>query len=73
MFAHDFALNYSDIVFNRDWVIIYNSDECVIYNLNDVEKYRGSFKDSIVEMVPTESITKYLLVSGTKTEEIQLK
>lgn len=73
VFAHDFALNYSDIVFNRDWVIIYNSDECVIYNLNDVEKYRGSFKDSIVEMVPTESITKYLLVSGTKTEEIQLK
>ena len=73
VFSKDFSLNYSDIVFNKDFVIIYNSDECVIYNLNDVEKFNGRFKDSIVELVPTESVTRYLLVSGTKTEEIQLK
>ncbi|MCR5419959.1 MAG: DUF5711 family protein [Lachnospiraceae bacterium] len=73
IYAKDFSLNYSDIVFNKDLVIIYNSDDCVIYNMNDVEKYRGSFKESIVKMIPTDSITKYLLVSGTRTEEIQLK
>ena len=73
MFAQDFALDYSDVVFNKDFVIIYNSDDCIIYNLKGVEKYNGAFKDSIVEMVPTDSITKYLLVSGTRTEEIQLK
>ena len=73
VFAKDFALDYSDIVFNKDLVIIYNRDECVIYNLNDVEKFNGSFRDSIVEMVPTDSINRYLLVSGTRTEEIQLK
>ena len=47
--------------------------KCVIYNINGVEKFKGSFKDSIVEMVPTDSLTRYLLVSGTRTEEIQLK
>ncbi|MCR5357377.1 MAG: DUF5711 family protein [Lachnospiraceae bacterium] len=73
VFSKDFSLNYSDIVFNKDFVIIYNSDECVIYNLKGVEKFNGRFKDSIVELVPTDSVTKYLLVSGTKTEEIQLK
>jgi hypothetical protein len=73
VFSKDFSLDYSDIVFNKDWVIIYDSDECVIYNLDDVEKYRGFFKESIVEMVPTDSLTKYLLVSGTRTDEIQLK
>ena len=73
VFAKDFALDYSDIVFNKDHVIIYNSDECVIYNVDGVEKYAGEFKESIVELVPTDSISKYLLVSGSKTEEIQLK
>lgn len=73
VFDLDFALNYSDIIFNKDFVIIYNSDECLIYNLNGVEKYNGRFKDSIVELVPTESASKYLLVSGSRTEEIQLK
>ncbi|MBQ7481675.1 MAG: hypothetical protein IJT80_07340 [Lachnospiraceae bacterium] len=73
VFAQDFALDYSDVVFNKDFVIIYNSDDCIIYNLKGVEKFNGTFRDSIVEMVPTDSITRYLLVSGTRTEEIQLK
>lgn len=73
VYSKDFSLNYSDIVFNKDLVIIYNSEDCVIYNMDDVEKYRGEFKESIVKLVPTESLTKYLLVSGTRTEEIQLK
>ncbi len=73
VYSKDFSLNYSDIVFNRDLVIIYNSEDCVIYNMDDVEKYRGKFKENIVKLVPTDSVTKYLLVSGTRTEEIQLK
>jgi hypothetical protein len=73
VYSKDFSLNYSDIQFNKDLVIIYNSDDCVIYNMNDVEKYSGRFKESIVKLVPTDSITRYLLVMGNKTEEIQLK
>ncbi|MCR5509085.1 MAG: DUF5711 family protein [Lachnospiraceae bacterium] len=73
VFTRDFALNYKDIIFNKDMVIIYNNDECVIYNQKGIEKFSGRFKESIVELVPTDSVTRYLLVSGTKTEEIQLK
>lgn len=68
-----FDLEYSDIVFNKDLVIIYNSNECVIYNMQGVEKYKGSFKNSVLTMIPTDSKTKYLLVSGSEMEEIQLK
>jgi hypothetical protein len=73
VYSKDFSLNYTDIEFNKDLVIIYNSDDCVIFNMKDIEKYSGRFKESIVKLVPTDSITKYILVMGNKTEEIQLK
>lgn len=68
-----FDLEYSDIIFNKDLVIIYNSNECVIYNMQGVEKYKGSFRNSILTMIPTDNKTKYLLVSGSEMAEIQLK
>ncbi len=68
-----FDLEYSDIIFNKDLVVIYNSNECVIYNMQGVEKYKGSFKNSVLTMIPMDSKTKYLLVSGSEMSEIQLK
>ncbi len=68
-----FDLEYSDIVLSKDLVIIYNSKECVIYNMQGVEKYNGTFRTSVLTLIPTGSKTKYLLVSGSETEEIQLK
>ncbi len=69
----DFALRYSDILFNKDYLIIYNSDECVIYTFRGKEKFNGNFKESILEMVPTNNVNKYLIVLADRTEEIQLK
>ena len=54
-------------------MIIYNANECVIYDTNGVEKYNGLFKNSIVTMVPNGNITRYLFVSGSRTDDIQLK
>lgn len=71
--SRKFDLEYSDIIFNKDLVIIYNGNECVIYNMQGVEKYKGSFKNSVLTMIPTDSKTKYLLVSGSEMVEIQLK
>ena len=68
-----FDLEYSNIIFNKDLVIVYNSNECVIYNMQGVEKYKGSFANSVLTLIPTNSKTKYLLVSGSEMEEIQLK
>ncbi|MCR5107147.1 MAG: DUF5711 family protein [Lachnospiraceae bacterium] len=73
VYSKKFNLEYTDIVFSGDSIVIYNSSECLIYNLDDVEKFNGNFKSSVIEVVPTASSTKYLFVSGNKTEEIQLK
>ena len=71
--SKEFALEYTDILFNKDLVIIYNANECVIYDTNGNEKYNGLFKNSIITMVPNGNKTRYLFVSGSRTDEIQLK
>lgn len=72
--SQPFSVEYQDVLFNKDLIIIYNANECVIYDTNGVEKYNGLFKNSIVTMVPNgNNKTKYLFVSGSKTDQIQLK
>lgn len=71
--SEDFALDYTDIMFNKDFIIIYNANECLMYNMNGLVKYNGLFKNSIIKMIPTNNKTRYLFVSGSKTDEIQLK
>ena len=68
-----FDLEYSDIVFANERIVIYNSSECLICNMDGVEKYSGAFKSSVIEVVPQSSPQRYLLVSGSRTEKIQLK
>ena len=68
-----FGIEYTDILFNKDLIIIYNANECVIYDINGTEKYNGLFKNSIITMIPSGNKTKYLFVSGSRTDEVQLK
>lgn len=71
--SKSFSLEYTDIIFNKDFVIIYNANECEIYDTSGVKKYSGLFKNSIITMVPKGNKTRYLFVSGSRTDEIQLK
>ncbi|MCR5788711.1 MAG: DUF5711 family protein [Lachnospiraceae bacterium] len=71
--SKQFNLEYSDIIFDRGRIVIYNSTECMIWNMDGMEKFSGSFDSSVIEIVPTASTLRYLLVSGSKTEKIQLK
>jgi len=68
-----FDLEYTDIVFNKDMIVIHNANECEIYNMDGLQKFSGTFKESAITMIPTTNKTKYLLVTGDGMEEIQLK
>ncbi|MCR4657543.1 MAG: DUF5711 family protein [Lachnospiraceae bacterium] len=68
-----FDLEYTDIIFHGGRIVIYNSNNCLICNMDGMEKYDGAFQSSVIELVPTSSNLRYLLVSGNKTEKIQLK
>lgn len=68
-----FDLDYKDVIFNKDQIVVYNSDECIIFNHKGDERFHSSFHHSIITMIPTATQSKYLLVSGTTMEEIQLQ
>lgn len=68
-----FDMDYSDIVFNKDIIVIHNASDCEMYNIDGLKKFTGSFKESAITMIPTKSKTKYLLVTRDGMKEIQLK
>lgn len=72
-FSKDFDIEYTDIILHDELVIIYGSSNCEIYNIKGVEKYAGTFDKSVLTLIPTESLTRFLLISSNRAEEIQLK
>lgn len=67
-----FDIEYNNVSFFKDQIIISNTEECEVYNSKGLEKYRGAFDESNILIVP-ESRSKYLLVKDKHLEEIKLK
>lgn len=68
-----FDLEYSDIVFSDDQIIIYNEAECKIYNMNGMEKFSGLFSQTVYTLIPTTSSYRFLLVTPDSFDTIELK
>lgn len=68
-----FNMEYTDIVFADDQVIIYNESECQVYNMNGVEKYSGYFEKAVYALIPTSSSYRYILVTADSIDTIELK
>lgn len=68
-----FDIEYTDIFFNKDQVVIYNDKECQISNMNGVDKFLGSFEKSISLLIPTSSAYKYVAVTSDTVDTIELK
>lgn len=71
--SKNFNIDYKDIVFYKEQIIIYNDQECLIVNNNGLEKYAGTFETTILQMIPISSNYKYLLVSSDEINVINLK
>jgi len=68
----EFDIDYTDVVFNKDQVIIYGGTQCVIYNVRGAQKYMGSFDKVVNLLIPTSSAYRYLLVTGDSMDVIEL-
>ena len=68
-----FDLEYSNMAVNKNMFIIYNSDECEIYNVDGLKKFSGNFSSSVINVIPTASKTRYLVLYGDCMEEIKLQ
>lgn len=69
----EFDMEYTDIVFANDQVIIYNESECQIYNMSGVQKYEGLFEKAVYTLIPTSSSYKYVVVTADSIDTIELK
>jgi len=68
-----FDIEYSDIILNRDQIIIYNDLECQICNIWGVDKFTGEFEKPVTLLVPTSSVYRYVAVTGSSIDTIELK
>ena len=68
-----FDMEFTDIVFAEDQIIIYNESECQVYNMNGVEKYAGYFEKAVYTLIPTSSAYRYILVTTDSIDTIELK
>ena len=71
--SYYFDVDYTDIFFEEDAMVIYNESECQIFTTEGVEKYRGNFGKSVRLMLPTGGSYKYYLVTDNTIDTIQLK
>lgn len=66
-------MEYQEIFFIDDYVVIYNAASCIIYNINGKIKYQGDFDESVLLMIPTDSVLKYVLVLQDQIQTIVLR
>lgn len=69
----EFDIEYSDILFHEDQIIIYNESECHIYNSSGVEKYGGRFEQSVLVMIPQSAKYRYMIVTPDSIDTIELQ
>lgn len=68
-----FDIDYTDIFFGQDNFVVYNETECVIMTMDGIEKFNGNFTKTVKLMLPANSAYKYVIVTDTSLDTIQLK
>lgn len=68
-----FDLEYSEIFFEENSVVIYNASVAEIYTIQGNKKFSGEFDNPIMLMLPTNNSTKYILVTKDQIQTIALQ
>lgn len=69
----NFDIEYTNIEFTKDKMIIYNDVTCLIQNIGGVENYKGDFAERVQIMIPTAFSHKYVVVTEDSINTIELK
>lgn len=68
-----FDMDYTDIFFNKDQIVIYNDSDCQICNIRGADRFLGNFEKSISLLIPTSSAYRYTAVTSDSVDTIELK
>ena len=65
-------MDFTDIVFNKDNVIIYGGSQCLISTVKGSVKYEGKVDGNINLLMPTGSAYKYTLITQDSIDSVEL-
>lgn len=68
-----FDIEYTDIFFGQNNFVAYNETECVIITMDGNEKFNGEFDRPVRLMLPIGNAYKYLLVTDSSIDTIQMR
>ncbi len=68
-----YNIQYTDLFFDNDNIVIYNETECVIKTMDNIEKFNGSFSKPVRLMLEANGAYRYVLVTDSSIDTIQLK
>lgn len=69
----DFDFEYESIVSSNEEIIMYNDSECVMYTYGGKEKFRYTFSEPIIKLLPKNAGDEYILIGSSAIQEIRLK
>lgn len=68
-----FDLEYTDILFYENQIIIYNESSWCIYNSEGVQKYTGNFGKTALRVIPLDAKYHYMIVTPESIDTVELK
>lgn len=68
-----FDMEYSEIIFSNKQIVIYNEDEIMLKDMNGHIKFRGNFEEPVRTVIPTSTMSKFVLVTSTRVDTLILK
>jgi hypothetical protein len=71
--TYGFSIEYTDIFFHDDTIVIYNETQCLILTMEGIVKYEGSFSKPVRLMLPGTGTWQYQIVTNQSIDTIQLK
>lgn len=69
----EFDIEYKDILFEGDQIIIYNESECKIYSIGGTEKYSGQFEKTALVLIPQSNAFRYMIVTPDSIDTVELQ
>ncbi len=66
-------IEYRDIFFNGDKIVVYSETACVIHNIGGKNKFVGNFDATVLTMMPTSSPQRYVLITNEEMMTVELK
>lgn len=71
--SQEFEMDYTDILFDNETVVIYNEMELYVGTIQGKEKYNGTFLEPIDLLVPTGTAYRYVAVTKDSIDVIRLR